>query len=152
MSQTGLSRVSMMPSTGMSRSSCTGPADGPGWSPSGSRTCSSSPVRSVVLTQHLMTRQWSPEVVIMETGEARLIALEEKGRSELGSEHADGTVWRVMDSHTTRLSRLDETIWQGGDSLSQQLVRLRTEIRMFGLILGVLMPVVYFMIEQWIAK
>ena len=88
----------------------------------------------------------------MENVEARLIALEEMVRSELGSEHADGTVWRVMDSHTTRLSRLDETIWQGGDSLSQQLVRLRTEIRMFGLILGVLMPVVYFMIEQWIAK
>lgn len=87
----------------------------------------------------------------MEDTDRRLTEIDAKIKAELGDDHTKGQVWRVLEAHTERLNHLDGVIWQGGDSLSAQILKMRTEIRMVGLALAVLIPAGMKLLE-WVAK
>ena len=89
----------------------------------------------------------------MEDLERRVILLEEKAKSELGDEGDDGQVWRCIDSQTTRLSKIEDIIWKGnGDSLTTQIVKLRTELRTLAVVATLLIPVVMKALDLWLEK
>lgn len=83
----------------------------------------------------------------MDDLERRLLDVEQKLKTELGDDNATGQVWRVVDSHAERLSHLDAVIWQGSESISAQILKLRTEIRTIGIVLSVAIPVVMKALE-----
>jgi len=79
----------------------------------------------------------------MEDLERRVLELESKIKSELGADSEDGQVWRVINGHTERLTKIDDTVWRGNgkDSIVTQLVRLRTELRTIAVVMTVLLPI-----------
>jgi len=87
----------------------------------------------------------------MEDNEKRLMDVEGKLKADLGDDHSTGQVWRTLDAHANRLSHLDAVIWQGSDSISAQILKIRTEIRTVGIALAVLIPAVMKALE-WMAK
>ena len=87
----------------------------------------------------------------MENNDRRLTELEGKLKAELGDDHTKGQEWRVLESHAGRLHHMDAVIWQGGDSVQAQILKLRTEIRTIAIVLGVAIPAVLKFFE-WFAK
>ena len=89
----------------------------------------------------------------MEDLEKRVLELESKLKSEMGGDGEPGNVWRVVDSHTQRLEKLDSVIWRGNgkDSLITQLVRLRTELRVAAVVLGFAVPGLYAFFQHYLA-
>jgi len=88
----------------------------------------------------------------MEDLERRVVHLEEKVRSELGDDGYDGQVWRLMNSHTDRLGSLDDKLWRDADSISAQILRLRTELRTIAVCISILVPVIMKAIDLWLEK
>ena len=88
----------------------------------------------------------------MDDMERRIVDIEAKLKTDLGDDHTTGQVWRVVDSHTERLSHLDEVIWQGADSINAQILKLRTEIRTIGIVVTVAIPVVMKVLEWFATK
>jgi hypothetical protein len=89
----------------------------------------------------------------MEDLERRVIQLEEKLKSELGDDGEEGAIWRCISSHGSRLNQLDDKIWKGnGDSLSTQIVKLRTELRTLAAALVVLMPLAMKLLDMWMTS
>ena len=86
----------------------------------------------------------------MEDLENRVVRLEEKVKSELGDDGYDGQVWRVANSHAERLSRLDDMIWRDGDSITAQILKLRTELRTIAVCVSILIPVIMKAIDLWL--
>ena len=87
----------------------------------------------------------------MDDNERRLTEIEGKLKAELGDDHTKGQVWRILESQTDRLNHLDAVIWQGGESVSAQILKMRTEIRMVGIALSVLIPAGMKLLE-WLVK
>jgi hypothetical protein len=88
----------------------------------------------------------------MDDLEKRLLELETKVQAEMGGHGESGNVWRVIDSHTKRIETLDNAIWKGnGDSLVTQLVRLRTELRVAAVVLGVAIPILYSVVQHFLS-
>lgn len=76
--------------------------------------------------------------------------MEEKVKSELGE---DGDVWRVMSSNSDRLSRIDDAIWKGnGDSITSQIIKLRTELRAIAVGISILIPILMKVIDLWLGS
>ena len=89
----------------------------------------------------------------MEELERRVILLEEKLKSEIGDDADDGQVWRVINSQADRISKLDDAIWKGnGDSITSQIIKLRTELRTIAVCISVLVPVIMKVIDLWLEK
>ena len=87
----------------------------------------------------------------MDDFEKRLIDVEAKLKTDLGDDNSTGQVWRVVESHAERLAHLDGVIWQGGDSINAQILKLRTEIRTIGIVVTIAIPVVLKGLE-WFAR
>ena len=87
----------------------------------------------------------------MDDNDRRLTEIEGKLKAELGDDHTKGQVWRILESQTDRLNHLDAVIWQGGESVSAQILKMRTEIRMVGIALSVLIPAGMKLLE-WLVK
>lgn len=81
-----------------------------------------------------------------------MTVMEEKIRSEVGDDSGDGQLWRVSNAHTDRLSRIEDMIWKGsnGDSITAQIIKLRTELRTISVCVVVLVPVVMKVIDLWL--
>jgi len=79
----------------------------------------------------------------MEDLEKRLMELEARMKSELGGDSEEGQIWRVISDHSDRIGKLDDTVWRGNgrDSVTTQLVRLRTELRTVAVMMTVLLPI-----------
>ena len=76
--------------------------------------------------------------------------MEEKVKSELGE---DGDVWRVMSSNSDRLSRIDDAIWKGnGESITSQIIKLRTELRTIAVGISILIPILMKVIDLWLGS
>ena len=89
----------------------------------------------------------------MQDLERRLIQVEEKLKSEVGDDKDDGQVWRVVNDHTARLSKLDDMIWRGnGDSITAQIIKLRTELRTIAICVSVLIPIIMKVVDAWLEK
>tara|TARA_R110002020_G_scaffold134222_1_gene299594 strand:- start:247 stop:489 length:243 start_codon:yes stop_codon:yes gene_type:complete len=79
--------------------------------------------------------------------------VEERLKSEVGDDKDDGQVWRVVNDHTTRLSKLDDMIWRGnGDSITAQIIKLRTELRTIAICVSVLIPIIMKVVDAWLEK
>ena len=80
-----------------------------------------------------------------------MILLEEKLKSEIGDDADDGQVWRVINSQSDRISKLDDAIWRGnGDSITSQIIKLRTELRTIAICVSVLIPIIMKVIDSWL--
>tara|TARA_R100000808_G_scaffold24964_1_gene59948 strand:+ start:2072 stop:2344 length:273 start_codon:yes stop_codon:yes gene_type:complete len=89
----------------------------------------------------------------MQDLERRLIQVEEKLKSEVGDDKDDGQVWRVVNDHTARLAKLDDMIWRGnGDSITAQIIKLRTELRTIAICVSVLIPIIMKVVDAWLEK
>ena len=89
----------------------------------------------------------------MQDLERRLIQVEERLKSEVGDDKDDGQVWRVVNDHTARLSKLDDMIWRGnGDSITAQIIKLRTELRTIAICVSVLIPIIMKVVDAWLEK
>ena len=89
----------------------------------------------------------------MQDLERRLIQVEEKLKSEVGDDKDDGQVWRVVTDHTARLSKLDDMIWRGnGDSITAQIIKLRTELRTIAICVSVLIPIIMKVVDAWLER
>jgi len=81
-----------------------------------------------------------------------VIQLEEKVRSEVGDDGYDGQVWRVANSHTERIGRLEDMLWKDGDSITAQILKLRTELRTIAVCVSILIPIIFKAIDSWLGK
>ena len=88
----------------------------------------------------------------MEDLERRITVLEEKIRSEVGDDAGDGQLWRMANSHTERLARIEDMIWRDGNSITAQILKLRTELRTISVCVVVLVPVVMKVIDLWLER
>jgi len=89
----------------------------------------------------------------MEDLAIRITKIEERIKSELGQDGFDGQLWRTLESHSQRLTSIDNTIYRGNgsDSLVTQITKLRTELRTIAACLGVLMPIAFKVIDTWLS-
>jgi len=82
----------------------------------------------------------------MEDLERRVTVLEEKIRSDVASfDH-------IANSHTERLARIEDMIWRDGNSITAQILKLRTELRTISVGVVVLVPVVMKVIDIWLER
>ena len=82
----------------------------------------------------------------MEDLERRVTVLEEKIRSDVASfDH-------IANSHTERLARIEDMIWRDGNSITAQILKLRTELRTISVCVVVLVPVVMKVIDIWLER
>ena len=89
----------------------------------------------------------------MDDTEKKVIQMEERIKSELGDDGDDGQVWRCVNAHSTRIDTLDKVIWKGnGDSITTQIVKLRTELRTIAVVVSLLVPAVMKVIDLWLER
>lgn len=85
--------------------------------------------------------------------EQRLALLEAGFAADLGNEQSPGAIRRsLLESHR-RWERVEKVLWlgNGAGSLVTQIARLRTELRTIAVCLGVFMPVVFKLLDLWLA-
>lgn len=90
----------------------------------------------------------------MEDIEARLLRIEERLKVELGQDGFDGQIWKLIDAHSQRLTSIDNAIYRGNgkESLVTQIAKLRTEMRTIAVILTVLLPVGFKLVDLWLSR